>query len=153
MQHQRIVVFVGSPLNESSVEYASVLKGLGVAVDVIAFGAEQETNLSFLQSFIDAIKNDEGTSHLLTVPHDARLAETVRSATTVFGEGSMVAGDEYFDPEMDPELAMALKLSLEEEQARQASSASNRDEQNTNANEDKQRSTENDETQAKQQEK
>ena len=64
-------------------------------------------------------------SHLLTVPHGARLAETVRSATDVFGEGSMMVGDEYFDPEMDPELAMALKLSLEEEHARQASSAPN----------------------------
>ena len=68
------------------------------------------------------LSSTEGTSHLLTVPHDARLAETVRSATSIYGEGSMMAGDEYFDPEMDPELAMALKLSLEEEQARQASS-------------------------------
>ena len=36
----------------------------------------------------------------------------VRSATIVFGDGSMMAGDEYFDPEMDPELAMALNYPL-----------------------------------------
>ena len=126
---------MGSPLEEASVEYASALKRLGVSVDVVAFGAEQEGNLPFLQSFLAAVNNDGGTSHLLTVPHDARLAETVRAATTIFGEGTMMAGDEYFDPEMDPELAMALKLSLEEEQARQASSAT-RDEHGVKAGED-----------------
>ena len=94
MQHQKIIVFVGSPLNESCVEYAEALKELGINVDVIAFGAEQETNLSFLQSFIKAVTSAVGESHLLTVPHDVRLAEMVRSATEVFGESSMMAGDE-----------------------------------------------------------
>lgn len=150
MQHQKIIVFVGSPLSESSVEYAETLKELGINVDVIAFGAEQESNLAFLKAFIGTVTNAVGESHLLTVPHNVRLAEMIRSATEIFGDGSMMAGDEYFDPEMDPELAMALKLSLEEEQARQATSASN---QGTKTDDDKQQQVADGEAQLKQQQK
>ena len=57
VQHQKIIVFVGSPLSESSVEYAETLKELGIIVDVIAFGAEQESNLAFLKAFIDTVTN------------------------------------------------------------------------------------------------
>lgn len=101
-------------MSDSSLDLAKTLKRIGIDVDVVAFGAELHQNVEYLTAFVAAVSGDEGKSHLLTVPSGAGLIETVRAATDVFGDSSGMAGDDYFDAEMDPELAMALKLSLEE---------------------------------------
>lgn len=83
-------------------------------MDIVAFGSELHQSVEYLTAFVAAVNDSEGKSHLLTVPPGAGLIETVRAATEVFGDSSGMAGDDYFDAEMDSELAMALKLSLEE---------------------------------------
>lgn len=138
VQHQRIIAFVGSPLRtwqQKSQEPVSddqinqLVKQMTrqrVALDLILFGAEQEQNKALAQSLINALSQtadpDQDPSHLLTIPCDnGSIIDILRQSHEVLGDANapMINGDEYFDPDMDPELAMALKLSLEEEQARQ----------------------------------
>lgn len=126
VQHQRIVAFIGSPLNEH-IPDVDFLKEANVALDVIHFGSEAEANRPALQAIIDDLNNSgvmTDPSHLLTIPLQANMVECLRQAQNIIGAGrGTMAGDEYFtggaDDDMDPELAMALKLSMEEEQARQ----------------------------------
>eukprot|EP01113_Clastostelium_recurvatum_P040771 TRINITY_DN637_c0_g1_i2.p1 TRINITY_DN637_c0_g1~~TRINITY_DN637_c0_g1_i2.p1 ORF type:complete len:388 (-),score=128.43 TRINITY_DN637_c0_g1_i2:30-1193(-) len=146
-QHQRIVIFVGTPLQETGdelVRTAKRLKKNNVAVDVINFG-EETVNTERLESFINAI-NTNDNSHLITVPPGPHiLSDILLSSPIVVGEGgaggfgaaaaasaaaaaaaaSGGAGGEFdfgIDPSLDPELALALRLSMEEERARQARS-------------------------------
>jgi 26S proteasome regulatory subunit N10 len=56
-QHQRIVAFVGSPINESSddlVKLGKRLKKNNIAVDLVNFG-EEAGNAEKLESFINAV--------------------------------------------------------------------------------------------------
>lgn len=59
-QRQRVIVFVGSPLETASaadlVKLGKRLKKNNVAVDVVSFG-EVEENLDKLQQFIDAVNS------------------------------------------------------------------------------------------------
>lgn len=133
VQHQRIVAFVGSPIEESEKELEKLAKKMkknNVAVDFINFG-EDALNTAKLEKFISTV-NSHDNSHLLTVPEDdgRLLYEAVGSSSIVRGEADMAAGaamggsgndfDFGGDADMDPDLALALRLSLEEEQARQA---------------------------------
>ncbi|EIE26476.1 hypothetical protein COCSUDRAFT_11974 [Coccomyxa subellipsoidea C-169] len=133
-QRQRIVIFIGSPIAEDKdklVKVAKKLKKNNVAVDVVAFGSE-ETNGEKLESFIAAV-NSGDNSHLITVPAGTILSDML-FGSPIFqidggagygaapgGEGA--AGGDAFefgvDPNMDPELAMALRVSMQEERARQ----------------------------------
>lgn len=139
VQHQRIVAFVCSPINDSRDELIRLAKSLkknNVAVDIINFG-EVEHNTELLDEFIGAVNNpQEESSHLLTVTPGSRLLyENIASSPIILEEGSSGMGtfggsgadseangafmDFGVDPSMDPELAMALRLSMEEEQQRQ----------------------------------
>lgn len=60
-QRQRIIVFVGSPVEEDEktlVKLAKKLKKNNVAVDIVNFGQEEE-NLSKLTAFIEAVNSSE----------------------------------------------------------------------------------------------
>ena len=135
-QRQRVIAFVGSPVSdseESLLQLAKKLKKNNVAVDIVNFG-EFEENESKLSKFVDTVNSNEN-SHLLTVPTGAGpLSDTLLSSPIVLqgsdseagpsgaaGGGGSGGNDFQFgvDPNADPELAMALRLSLEEEQARQ----------------------------------
>ncbi|SCU83547.1 LAMI_0C03642g1_1 [Lachancea mirantina] len=137
VQHQRIVVFVCSPIAENKTELLKLAKKLKknkVAVDVVNFG-ETAANTALLEEFVQTVSNSqEESSHLLTVPPGNRLLyEHIASSPIVLEEGadsslgglgvSGIGGDDFtdfgVDPSMDPELALALRLSMEEEQARQ----------------------------------
>ncbi|AMD20964.1 HEL317Wp [Eremothecium sinecaudum] len=133
VQHQRIVAFVCSPIldeRDELVKLAKKLKKNNIAVDIINFG-EDATNNSILEEFIAAVNNSqEDNSHLLTVSPGPRLLyEHIAGSPIVLAEGATAPGmggfggenfmDFAVDPSMDPELAMALRLSMEEEQARQ----------------------------------
>lgn len=133
IQHQRIIAFICSPIvegREELVKLGGKLKKNNIAVDIINFG-EDTTNNSILEEFISIVNNSqEHNSHLLTVsPSHRLLYEHIASSPIVLGEESSGAGmagfhdDNYMDfsvdPSVDPELAMALRLSMEEEQARQ----------------------------------
>ena len=139
-QRQRIVVFIGSPIQEETealVKLGKKLKKNNVSVDVVSFGCE-EVNRDKLEAFHGAV-NSGDTSHLVTVPAGTILSDML-FATPIFmeesGEGGgggggaapvrslVVDGFDYgelgVDPTLDPELAMALRMSVEEERARVA---------------------------------
>ncbi|KAJ3144124.1 hypothetical protein HK101_002799 [Irineochytrium annulatum] len=133
-QRQRIIVFVGSPLDEdekSLVKLGKKLKKNNVAVDVINFGEETE-NAEKLEAFIGAV-NSSDNSHLVTIPPGPHiLSDILISSPIVAGEDGAPpgfaagggGGFEYgVDPNLDPELALALRISMEEERARQEAAA------------------------------
>ncbi|KAI0462624.1 proteasome regulatory particle base subunit rpn10 [Komagataella kurtzmanii] len=130
VHHQRIIVFVGSPIDEDEKELEKLAKRLkknSVAIDLINFG-EHEVNTSKLERFISIVNNHDN-SHLVTIPQGPKLLyESIQYSPMFAEEGSSTgfatANGEDFDfgadPNVDPELALALRLSLEEERSRQA---------------------------------
>nr|XP_002126849.1 26S proteasome non-ATPase regulatory subunit 4-like [Ciona intestinalis] len=126
----RIVAFIGSPIQEDEKEIIKVAKKLKkekVSVDVINFG-EQDCNTDKLISFINTLNGKDGAgSHLVTIPPGSMLSGAIGSSPIVVEEGSMSSGaqefDMGFDPNADPELALALRVSLEEQRHRQEEEA------------------------------
>eukprot|EP00842_Homolaphlyctis_polyrhiza_P002224 jgi/Hompol1/3001/HPOL_003077-RA len=127
-QKQRIIVFVGSPLAEDEdtlVALAKKLKKNNVAIDIVNFGEEAE-NTAKLEAFIAAVNNSDN-SHLVNIPPGPHiLSDLLISSPIISGEDgpppgfSSGAGFEFgVDPSLDPELALALRISMEEERARQ----------------------------------
>eukprot|EP01006_Ploeotia_vitrea_P030453 TRINITY_DN62868_c0_g1_i1.p1 TRINITY_DN62868_c0_g1~~TRINITY_DN62868_c0_g1_i1.p1 ORF type:complete len:357 (-),score=94.35 TRINITY_DN62868_c0_g1_i1:730-1800(-) len=123
-QRQRVVCFVGSPVTESEKELeqlGKVLKKTSVAIDVVSFGCEENTDK--LKAFI-AAANSSDNSHLIEVPAGVRtLADILVSSPVIATDGepppTLGVGGGDIDFGDDPELAMALRLSMEEERKRQ----------------------------------
>jgi len=134
-QRQRIIVFVGSPLRadeKSLVKLGKKLKKNNVSIDVVSFGEEEENDLR-LRTFVETVSSGDN-SHLLSIPAGLHLlSDVIISSPILAGEdgipGGMVGdsagvggGSQNFefgvDPSLDPELAMALRMSMQEEQAR-----------------------------------
>jgi len=129
-QRQRVIVFIGSPLDVDEKSLAKIgkkLKKNNVAVDVVNFGEDGE-NTSKLEAFINSV-NSGDNSHLVTIPPGPHiLSDLLISSPIISGEdggpsgfsGGSGGGFEFgVDPSLDPELALALRISLEEERARQ----------------------------------
>lgn len=124
----RIIVFVGSPIETDEkelIKLAKKLKKEKVNVDVINFG-EEAINTEKLTAFVNTLNGKDGTlSHLVTVPPGPILSDALISSPVVVGEdgaGSVEygAGFEFgVDPNADPELALALRVSMEEQRQRQ----------------------------------
>ncbi|KAL4241444.1 proteasome subunit S5A family protein [Abortiporus biennis] len=144
---QRILVFIASPLEGPStdernmVKLAKKLKKNNVAVDVIAFGdAIDDSENPVLKAFVENASSSDN-SHYLAIPpgphllSDAVISSVVLAADRGIPEDAIGGGPaastsgaannfEFgVDPSLDPELAMALRMSMEEEQARQAAAA------------------------------
>ncbi|WVQ72253.1 hypothetical protein IAR50_001802 [Cryptococcus sp. DSM 104548] len=127
-QRQRIVVFVSSPLQETAEELVKLGKRLrknNVAVDVVTFGDEGRENDDKLRGLVDAVGSDE--SHLVSVPPGERfLSDVIASSPILFdGENAPAGGapggfGDDLDPSLDPELAMAIRMSLQEAEAQAA---------------------------------
>lgn len=110
---------------------AKNLKKNNVAVDVVMLGDEAE-NSEKLAAFKEAV-NSNGNSHLVTVPTGTILSDVLMTTPVFMPEGmeygapSGDTGASDFlggvDPNIDPELALALRVSMEEERARQAAAA------------------------------
>ncbi|VEU33791.1 unnamed protein product [Pseudo-nitzschia multistriata] len=154
---QRIVLFVGSPLDglesRALAKAGRQLKKNNVSIDVVAMG-ELEVNEAKLRDLVDAANGRnagdgaERTCHLVTIPPGVLPSDVLASSPVVHGGtggsafaaaaaaaaagvtspsghggggGSADAFAEFggVDPNMDPELAMALRVSMEEERARQ----------------------------------
>lgn len=136
----RIVCFVGSPIVEDEkdlVKLAKRLKKEKVSVDVVNFG-EEGSNTEKLNSFITTLNGKDGqTSHLVTVPPGPVLSDALVTSAIIQGEdsagmeaggggsGGGFGGDFEFgvDPAADPELALALRVSMEEQRHRQEEEA------------------------------
>ncbi|KAI0069284.1 hypothetical protein BV25DRAFT_1874947 [Artomyces pyxidatus] len=149
---QRVVVFVGSPLEDTSpdaerslVRLAKKLKKNNVALDVIAFGdgieEAGEGGHSILRAFVEAASSSDNSHYIAVAPgphilSDALISSAILAADRGIPDEAMgdlggdapapAAGGNFefgVDPSLDPELAMALRMSMEEEQARQASAS------------------------------
>jgi len=137
-QRQRIVVFCGSPIEiEQGIlqKVGTDLRRNGVALDLINFG-EEDHNGPPLETLLQAV-NKDNNSHLVTVPPGRQLLSDVLLRSAIMleegavgdmdgaGVGDGVTSEFPFgvDPSADPELAMALTLSMAEETERQAQRA------------------------------
>ena len=102
-----------------------------VAVDVINFGAEnsQNENAEKLEAFVAAI-NSNDNSHLVNVPPGPHvLADLVLTSSIMLDNpaaaaaaaaiGGAAAGGGGMDAGMDEDLAMAIRMSMEDERQRQ----------------------------------
>merc|ERR1711874_200711 len=124
----RIVIFIGSPVDVEEKELVKVAKKLKkekVSVDIVSFG-EDELNKDLLQKFIETVNGRDGSgSHLVTIPVGPHLSDALVSSPIVQGEdgsGAVPTGGGFefgVDPNEDPELALALRVSMEEQRARQ----------------------------------
>lgn len=129
----RIIAFVGSPVEldeKELVKLAKRLKKEKVNVDIISFG-EEILNNDVLTAFINALNGKDGTgSHLVTVPPGPHLSDALISSPIIQGEDGMggagMSGSSFefgVDPNEDPELALALRVSMEEQRQRQEDEA------------------------------
>uniref|UniRef100_A0A3P8URV3 26S proteasome non-ATPase regulatory subunit 4 n=1 Tax=Cynoglossus semilaevis TaxID=244447 RepID=A0A3P8URV3_CYNSE len=105
----RIIAFVGSPVEDND---------------------KEEMNTEKLTTFINTLNGKEGAgSHLVTVPPGPSLADALLTSPILAGEGGVALGlgasDFEFgvDPSADPELALALRVSMEEQRQRQEDEA------------------------------
>jgi 26S proteasome regulatory subunit N10 len=113
------------------VKLAKKVKKNSVAVDIINFGEEAE-NTTKLEAFKNAV-NSGDNSHLVSIsPGPHILSDILISSPIIAGEDGVPAGftagggsnfEFGVDPNLDPELALALRISLEEEKARQEAEA------------------------------
>lgn len=143
----RVVLFCGSPIADSEeqmVKTAKNLKKNNIAVDVVSLG-EQEANEAKLQAFFAAVQ--KGNLCSLVVCPPGVLVSDVVTNSPIFqgtpeegeegaprpraggGGGGMGGAGATFaeyggvDPSLDPEMALALRASMEEERARLANLA------------------------------
>jgi 26S proteasome regulatory subunit N10 len=126
-QKMKIVAFIGSPITTPEKELAKLAKRLKkekVTVDIVNFG-EPEENTEKLTKFIEILNGKDRTSHLVTAHPGPLLSDILLSSPILTDEeGAPLAplgqGFEFgIDPTEDPELAMALRVSMEEQRQRQ----------------------------------
>lgn len=126
-QKARIILFACSPVNEPAEKLTALgkeLKKNNVAVDIISFGAiDSHSVLENLQK----AANSGDNSHFITIPSgpDVVLADVLFNTPILQGEGevgnpAVPSFPGGVNPETDPELAEALRLSMEEYKAQQA---------------------------------
>ncbi|GLT44558.1 hypothetical protein SLA2020_184440 [Shorea laevis] len=140
-QQQRIIVFAGSPVKHDKKLLEMIgrkLKKNSVALDIVNFG-EDDGKTEKLEALLAAVNNND-TSHIVHIPSGPSALSDVLISTPIFtgdGEGGSgfaaaaaaaaaggVSGFEFgVDPNLDPELALALRVSMEEERARQEAAA------------------------------
>ncbi|PYH93942.1 26S proteasome regulatory subunit S5A [Aspergillus ellipticus CBS 707.79] len=146
-QRQRIVVFSCSSIEEDEktlVKLAKKMKKNNVSIDVIAFGDLESDQTKKLEAFVENVKGGDG-SHLAIIPPGPNLLSEELQLTPILGgdgAGADGAGPEGGDgsfgfedaAENDPELAFALRLSLEEEKNRQEKEKRDREEQEGKVN-------------------
>ncbi|KAF2636714.1 hypothetical protein P280DRAFT_552876 [Massarina eburnea CBS 473.64] len=139
-QKQRIILFTCSPIEEDEKELIKLSKRMkknGINVDIIAFGELGEETTRKLEKFSEACQSSEGSHLALIQPSSNLLSDSLVTTPILGGDGSSGggagasgaggdggdAGGNSFefgvDPSVDPELALALRMSFEEEKARQ----------------------------------
>jgi 26S proteasome regulatory subunit N10 len=142
-QRQRIIVFTCSQIYEEKsdlIRLAKKMKKNNVAVDFIAFGDLDDSNVQKLETFNENVKSTGGEgSHLAIIhPGPQLLSDQLVSTPILSGDGvaprgggdtemggagggETGAGFEFgVDPNLEPELALALRISMEEENQRRA---------------------------------
>ncbi|PLW46769.1 hypothetical protein PCANC_09579 [Puccinia coronata f. sp. avenae] len=142
-QRQRAIVLLSSPLpanltKDELTRIGKKLKKNNVAVDVVLFGSEVASNEERMRGFVNAVESS-GNSTMIVIPGGlpGLLSDHIKQSDILAEEGFGAAGGSGagadgdglgmadgggldMDPNLDPELAMALRMSLQEEEARQA---------------------------------
>jgi 26S proteasome regulatory subunit N10 len=136
LQKQRIIIFNCSPIPEDEktlVKLAKKMKKLGVSIDFIAFGEIEDDVTKKLQAFNENVKGGDGSHLAIIPPGPGLLSDQLVTSPILNGDGSGGVGgmggagesgdggqafDFGVDPSTDPELALALRMSMEEEKAR-----------------------------------
>jgi 26S proteasome regulatory subunit N10 len=130
----RIILFIASPVTSDQlpelIKLGKRLKKEKVNIDIINFG-EEDSNSNILNELINTINGKEGTgSHLVSIAAPANLSDALFSSSIFQSEdGSGTSLPAGFGPgyqygmEDDPELAMALRISMEESRLAQESNA------------------------------
>lgn len=136
-QRQRIIAFCGHPLTETLEQCEDLgkrLKRNNVAIDVINFSNPE--NVDKITALVNAA-NNSSNSHFMDVPMGISMITDVLFTSPILngddngvdhvagnaGGNAGPAGGQFaeyggINPDLEPELAMALKVSLEEEAAR-----------------------------------
>lgn len=135
-QKQRIIIFNCSPIPEDEktlVKLAKKMKKLGVSIDFVSFGEIEDDVTKKLQAFNENVKGGDGSHLAIIPPGPGLLSDQLVTSPILNGDGSSGAGGmggsgdagdggqafEFgVDPSTDPELALALRMSLEEEKVR-----------------------------------
>ncbi|KAI1423068.1 26S proteasome non-ATPase regulatory subunit 4 [Xylaria sp. FL1777] len=139
-QRQRIIVFVCSPVADDEKKLVSLAKKMkkgNIDIDFILFGDLDDDDVQKkLEAFNNVVKGNDN-SHLVVIPPSGKLLSDQLLPTPILlgegaaggsgGGGMAEGGGDFggfdFDPSADPELALALRMSMEEENARQAKAA------------------------------
>jgi 26S proteasome regulatory subunit N10 len=138
-QKQRIIVFTCSPIEEDEKELVKLSKRMkknAINIDIISFGELGDETTRKLEKFSEACQSTEGSYLAVIQPSSNLLSDSLVTTPILGGDGSSGdtgaggsggdggdAGGGSFefgvDPSVDPELALALRMSYEEEKARQ----------------------------------
>ncbi|KAG1361944.1 26S proteasome non-ATPase regulatory subunit 4 [Cocos nucifera] len=141
-QQQRIIVFAGSPIKYDKKTLEAIgrkLKKNSVSLDIVDFGESDDGKPEKLEALFAAVNNND-SSHIVHVPPGPNALSDVLISTPIFtgdgdggsgfaaaaaaaAAGGMSGFDFGVDPNIDPELALALRVSMEEERARQEAAA------------------------------
>ena len=111
------------------------MKKAGVSIDFIAFGDLDPETMNKLKAFNENVTGGEGSHLEIIPPGPSLLSDHIISTPILAGAGVAPRGGETggdasgdagggsfdfgVDPSADPELALALRMSMEEEKARQ----------------------------------
>jgi len=130
-QRQRIIVFTCSPIPEDEktlVKLAKKMKKNNVSIDFVAFGELDDDTTKKLTSFNENVKGGDGSHIAIIPPGPGLLSDQLVTSPILNGDGAAGGGGgeaaetgsfEFgIDPSIDPELALALRMSMEEEKAR-----------------------------------
>ncbi|KAK4393869.1 26S proteasome non-ATPase regulatory subunit [Sesamum angolense] len=139
-QQQRIIVFAGSPVKYDKKVLELIgrkLKKNSVALDIVNFGEEDEERRRSLKLCL---------LHTPIFTGDGEGGSGFAAAAAA-AAASGVSGFEFgVDPNLDPELALALRVSMEEERARQEAAAKKAAEEAAKQEKGEQQSTSQDTT-------
>ncbi|KAJ8106469.1 hypothetical protein OPT61_g9517 [Boeremia exigua] len=138
-QKQRIIIFNCSPVEEDEknlVKLAKKMKKTNISIDIVAFGELSDETLKKLRAFNENSQSAEGSYLAEVQPSGNLLSDSLVTTPVLGGDGSAggagagssggdaggSGGNDFefgVDPSVDPELALALRMSFEEERARQ----------------------------------
>jgi 26S proteasome regulatory subunit N10 len=127
---KRIIVFAGSPISETKDELLQLAKRLrkeDIAVDVVLLGVP-EAQVESVRAFVDAVSKNNNSS-LTIVPPNGSVLEMLFTSPLLSedfgggGGGGGAGGMGMDDAAADPQLAAALRASLEEAQRAAAAAA------------------------------
>ncbi|KAI1079449.1 von Willebrand factor type A domain-containing protein [Whalleya microplaca] len=146
-QRQRIIVFVCSPVADDEKKLVSLAKKMkkgNIEIDFILFGdLDDDDAQKKLEAFNKIVKTNESSNLVVIPPSGKLLSDQLITTPILLGEGAAggaggggmgEAGGDFggfdFDPSADPELALALRMSMDEENARQAKQAKENEDAN-----------------------